>query len=140
MNAIMEFLNPYSTIILNERSWSWTLIGIAYLIAAFIIRGWFLKPLVARAKECDRASWQAIKRIYLKHSIWGWVFFLIPLVIFVILWYRGLASGSIENAILLLGLAGACFFLSILIHLQVFGSAVISVLKQILAKEKGIDF
>lgn len=125
-----EQIQFYLNAILNERSWSWALIGLVYVISAYTIRSWFLKPLVRKTKELDKSLSHKIKASYLQHSFLGWVFFLIPLFISIFLWNRqALAPITIKDVAAVL-IAGACFILSIFCHLQAFGLAALETLQQ----------
>lgn len=125
-----EMLQVYFNAILSERSWSWTVIGLVYVISGYTLRSWFLKPVVRKAKELDKPLWHKIKKAYLRHSPLGWIFFLIPLVISIVLWYREvLRPLTIKDAAAILT-AVVSFILSIFCHLQAFGIAALEVLRQ----------
>ena len=84
-------LKIYLDAILNERSWSWTIAGIFYLIFGMAVRNCFLKPLLGRAKrELAKPLWKEVKGNYYKNSFLGWLFFCIPFGIVVFLWYEGI--------------------------------------------------
>ncbi|MBI3306244.1 MAG: hypothetical protein HYZ84_00355 [Candidatus Omnitrophica bacterium] len=127
---MLDMAQMYLRAILNERSWSWALIGLVYVVGAYTIRSWFMKPLVRRARELDKPLWHKIKGAYLQHSLLGWLFFLLPLFISIVLWYReAFAPITIKDIAAILG-ALVSFLLSIFCHLQAFGIATIEVLRQ----------
>ena len=132
-------LNHYCRLILTERSWSWTVVGIAYILTGLLIRGFFIGPVERLAKKASRPMYDEIKSAYLIRAVWGWIFFLIPLVIFCGLWYRGaILPLSVQDApVILIGIIG--FTLSILFHLRAFAAAAILVLAKALDKANGRD-
>ena len=124
--------------ILNERGWSWTLIGIAYLVIGLVIRGWFLAPLTRKSRELDRKQNHELKAAYLKRSFFGWVFFLIPFFILIKLWNSVVTFPvTVEDALTAFG-GVVSFIISIVLHLQAFGVAAIDTIKSSCAKEKDI--
>lgn len=124
--------------ILNERGWSWTLVGIAYLVIGLIIRGWFLAPLTRKTRELDRKQNHELKAAYLKRSFLGWVFFLIPFFVLIKLWNSVFAFPvTVEDALTALG-GVVSFIVSIVLHLQAFGIAAIETVKRSSAREKDI--
>ncbi len=131
---MIERIQPFLDVILNERAWSWTIIGIAYLITGLIVRSWFLKPVIRYAKDMDRSYWHKIQGAYLKRAVGGWIFFFIPWVILVILWYQGLNTCG-KREYILLGLACISYAVSILLHLQAFAFAIVDVVKYLLQKQ-----
>lgn len=125
-----EPLRNYLEIILQERNWSWALLGMVYLLAAMMVRGWVMAPLVSRAKELEREHWQRIKWHYLRHAALGWFFFLVPLFLLIMLWYqKGTASLTVGDLWVIL-LACLSFMLSVLSHLQAFGIATLRTLRE----------
>ena len=126
-----EFLKPYLDAVLQGRDWSWTLVGLIYLIAGLIIRSWFLKPVVRRAKELDKKVYRQVKGEYLSRSVWGWLFFLITFMILVGLWNSSSGFPITEKQALLALAALASFILSIIFHLGAFAAAAIVTLKKV---------
>lgn len=132
-------LKSYLDIILIERDWSWTLIGILYLVIGLVVRGWFLKPLSLRAKVLDRSLYHEIKKDYLRHSLAGWIFFILPLIAFIILWSRkDLFPVTIKDAFTA-SAAIVSFILSVLFHLQAFGVSALSIFKKTDDRETARD-
>jgi len=133
---MMETLKAYVDIILLERSWSWSLVGIVYLILAFIIRGWFTKPVMRHAKTLESRYYHVFKNAYLKRAIWGWIFFLIPLFVVALFWTQSkVLPLSAEEALVLLG-ALASFILSIMFHLGALSFAGVDAIKKISQPDK----
>ena len=134
-----ESIQSYLQLIVTERNWSWTLIGILYIVLALAIRGWFVGPLFRAAKSSNRHLYGEIKTAYLRNSLWGWIFFLIPLIVFIVTWYRKeLFPITIQDAAITLA-ATASFVLSIMLHMKAFGVAAIQTLHRALEKVSGRD-
>lgn len=122
-------LKPYLDVILTERTWSWTLIGILYLLSGFLVRSWFISPITRHLKPLSREAQNEVKKKYLQHSFWGWVFFLIPLCFFILLWRSDILPFHVDDRYVVLA-AILSFIFSIIIHLQAFGKAGLLTLKR----------
>lgn len=121
-------LQPYIDLILQERSWSWALVCILYLLAAAFVRSWFLAPIATSMKTLDKKYVHKLKSTYLKMSAMGWLFFMIPLFLVMIFWMKDKILIPVEDDILIL-LGIASFILSIVLHLQAFAAAAITTLE-----------
>ena len=132
-----EMFKTYVEVILAERSWSWTVVGIFYLVLGLVIRGWLIGPIIHKAKELNRLPYEEFKRAYLKRAAVGWIFFLLSFVVVVGLWNREARLPlSIKEALAVLA-AIVSFLLSILSHLQALGVAAVIALKRVSEKEAG---
>ena len=132
-----DLLKEYLDVILAERSWSWAVIGIVYIIVGLFIRSLFLGPVAHKAKELNRGPHQELKKAYLHRAPLGWVFFLFSFLIVVGLWNRGIKTPvSIKEALAILG-AIVSYVFSIIYHLQALGIAAVIALKRYSEKEAG---
>jgi len=126
---MIEYITSYLEVIQEERFWSWTLIGIVYLLAGLTVRGWFLNPVFNQAHEIKKPYYHEIKQVYLKKSMAGWCFFFIPLAFIVVLW-NGVKSFPLNaqqwSAVMAATLS---FVLSIISHLKAFTIATLSVMR-----------
>ena len=129
-------LKPYFDAILADRVWSWSLLCILYILAGVFVRGWFMGPMTGRAKKLDGKLLRSIKSKYLKHSLLGWLFFFLPLGLFALLWKDLLPLTIHFQEKFVIAAAGAAFVLSVIFHLQAFGIASFSVLKQFSDQQK----
>jgi hypothetical protein len=135
---IPDELKTYWDVVLAERSWSWSLIGILYLGITLFLRSLLLSPIVRKAKDLNRAPYHEFRSAYLKRAAVGWVFFLASFLIVIGLW----SSGSyfpltVKEALAILG-AMLSYILSILFHLQALGIAAVIALKQMTEKAAGV--
>ena len=123
-------LQPYLEAILAERDWSWTVVGLLYVLAAWFVRSWFVGPVCGRSKVLARPVHRRLEAEYLKRSILGWALFFIPLGIIILIWRREVLPVKISSAVL--AAAGAVsFVLSIVAHLMAYGIAAVVTLKDI---------
>ena len=122
-------LKPYWDVILAERTWSWSLIGILYLLSGFLVRSWFIQPLTSCLKQITRDLQQEVKKAYLRHSFWGWFFFLIPLGLFILLWRSDLLPFRLDDRYVVLA-ALLSFIFSLILHLQAFAKGALLTLKR----------
>ena len=125
---MITMIKPYLDIILAERSWSWSLIGILYVLAAFFVRSWFMNSLVWKAKQLDKSLYAAVKAAYLKRSVLGWFLFFMPLALFTLFWQNMIPEKDKQFLIICGGTAS--FVLSIILHLKAFGLGALTVLKK----------
>lgn len=131
-----EYIQVFFDHVMQERAWSWTVIGIAYLIAGLTIRGWFVGPVVRRSKNLNRKHYHDFKSAYLKRSIWGWLFFITSFLTVIGLWNTIITLPmTVKQALAILG-AMVCFVFSIIFHLTAYGVAAIDTLKHAGEAEK----
>ena len=140
MNSLNpSILKPYFDSILAERDWSWSFVCILYLICAMVIRSWFLGSLAARTRDLDKKLRRAVKKSYLKRSLFGWIFFFIPVGILIVLWQDRPLPKQVER-IHLIGASIASYVLSLILHLRAFGAAALLTLKRLSESEQQKKF
>ncbi len=128
-------LKPYLDVVLQERDWSWAVIAILYVLAAYFVRGWFMNGLSCQSKSLDRKWHSEVKAAYLKYSFPGWIFFFLPLGLVILIWRKDILPIKVPEIYLYAG-AGVSYVFSIIFHLQAFGLASIEVLKKFQDKYK----
>ena len=128
------WIKQISDMIIQDRTWSWSVIGFLYLLLTLIVRNWFLSPFIKRAKELKHRWYQDIKDLYLKSALTGWIFYLISFVIVILIWIRPqfLPLSLFHRAAL--AVAVLSYFLSIILHLQALGVASVVILRRIESK------
>jgi len=131
-----EIFNAYWNVILQERFWSWSIIGIIYLVFAFTVRGWFLNPMFRQAKDLRSRYYQELKQDYLKFSFWGWFFFFLPLIFFTFVWNQTAKEPlSLRHQIALV--AGLlCFLWSVMVHMRAFSRACMTLMKELVDEKE----
>ena len=84
----------------------------------------------------DRRLWGEIKGHYLRHCVPGWLFFLVPMLIMIAIWYRPDLFALPLTALLLAALAAVGCITSVLSHLQAFGIATVITLRRAIERER----
>lgn len=134
----MDTLQTYLSVILKERGWSWTIIGIVYLSSGLFVRSIMLRPVVFASKQLNRSLYHDVKKRYFRKSAVGWFFFLIPLAVFALIWSRPqLFPITIRDLLIAFG-GVVSYLLSVIFHLQAFGIAGLFTLKQTYDRESAI--
>ena len=133
----MTNLKSYFDLIMNERQWSWTVIGAAYLLLALTIRLILFQGILKESKQIDRSLHSETLRLYLKHSLAGWVLFAFSLILVVALWigWKTVPANKTEF-FLALWLLSVLFLLSLISHSQALTKALLTILRQRTGVEK----
>jgi phosphoglycerol transferase MdoB-like AlkP superfamily enzyme len=117
--------------ILTQRTWSWALIGIGYLLVFLLVRSFFLNALIKRARPLNSKWYHEIKKVYTKKCIAGWILFLISFLILIFFWqtanFKQASLYEVGMAFLII----LTVLFAIISHLIAFGTSVIYVLKQL---------
>ena len=117
--------------ILTQRAWSWTVIGILYLLVFLMIKGFFFRELLKRARALNSKWYHEIKKVYIKKCIAGWVLFLISFLMVVFFWQSGDFKRPSLYEVGMIFLILMTVLLSVISHLIAFGVSLIHVLKQV---------
>ncbi len=133
----MENLNYLILGLIKDRQASWPFAAIIWSLTSFLLRDMFLSSLFSRLRDLDKGVRRDVKKAYFSKALWGWLYFLISLGLFVVFWrfspLESLRPGDYGV------LAGALIFsqLFALAHLQAVGIALLFVLKQTARLESG---
>jgi len=131
---VLERIDHISEMILIDRTWSWSIIGIFYLGLTLIVRNWFLSAIVKRAKELKGRWYQDIKDLYLKRALTGWIFYLMSFAIILLLWVRPDFLPLTPVDWFSLVLAMVFYFISVLLHMQALGVAAVVTMRRLESK------
>ena len=127
----MDNLKSLWDMILTQRSWSWAMVGIAYLIVYLLVRNFFFHSLLKRAKALNSKWYQEIKKVYVKKCIPGWVLFLASFMLFIFFWQSAnLQQFSLYEAAMVCLIVLTILF-SVISHLIAFAMSTVHVLKQL---------
>jgi len=129
-----EWIQKFSDLIAGDRTWSWCVIGILYIILTLIIRNWFLHPFVKRARELKHRWYQDLKDLYLKRATAGWIFYIISLVTILVLWSRPQIFPLTVGRTIAIVVALCSYILSIVFHLQALSVATVVTLRRVESK------
>jgi hypothetical protein len=122
--------NLWNTV-LTQRTWSWALVGIGYLLVFLLVRSFFLHPLVQRARALNSKWYQEIKKVYMKKCIAGWILFLVSFLILIFFWQTANFKQASLYEVGMVFLIILAVLFAILSHLIAFGISAIHVLKQL---------
>ena len=127
----MENLTNLWNMVLTQRTWSWTVIGIEYLLAFLLVRSFFLHELIKRARSLNSKWYHEVKKVYMKKCLSGWILFLVSFLILIFFWQTAnLKQASLYEVGMIFLIILAVLF-AIISHLIAFGTSVIHVLKQL---------
>lgn len=130
IRSFIEFL-------LVERLWSWSVIGIAYLLVTLVLRHYAFGSLARELRQIDSELNASVRKLYLRNSVAGWVLYLISFLLVISVWVGwrepGVPLGALAVFCLLLPLF---FSLSIILHLQAFAQALLTALRQRMGLER----
>lgn len=117
--------------VLTQRVWSWTVIGIGHLILFLLVRSFFLHGLIKRARSVNSKWYHEIKKVYMKKCAAGWILFLVSFLILILFWQTAnLKQASLYEVGMVFLITFTVLF-AIISHLIAFGTSVIYVLKQL---------
>lgn len=127
----MDTLANFWDMILTQRTWSWALLGIAYLLVFLMIRNFFFHTILKRAKALNSKWYHEIKKVYMKKCIAGWVLFLASLMMLILLWQTANLEQPSLYEVAMIGLIVLTILFSVISHLIAFATSTIHVLKQL---------
>ena len=127
----MSELSEYLNLIMRERQWSWTLIAADYLVLALMIRFLLFRRTLKETKQIDRHLYSEVLKIYLRHSIAGWLALVFSIFLVVMFWIarKDLSIVTAESFLTIL-LISVLYLLSVILHYQAFTKALLTVLRQ----------
>ena len=127
MNTLTNLWNA----VLAQRSWSWALLGIGYLLIFLLVRHFFMHGLIKRAKSLNSKWFNEIKKVYVRKCFAGWVLFLVSFLVFIFLWQTAELKKPSLYEIGMVFIIILAVLSSIISHLMAFGVSTIHVLKQL---------
>jgi len=127
----MDNLTNLWNMVLTQRAWSWTVLGIGFLLVFLLVRSFFLHGLIKRARGLNSKWFHEIKKAYTKKCVSGWILFLVSFLIFVFFWQTAdLKQASLYEVGMIFLIVLTVLF-AIISHLIAFGASTIYVLKQL---------
>jgi hypothetical protein len=127
----MGNLTNFWNVVLTQRTWSWAVIGIGYLLVFLLVRSFFLNALIKRARTLNSKWYHEIKKIYMKKCVSGWILFLISFLMLIFFWQTANLQQASLYEIGMAFLIILTVLFAIIAHLIAFGASVIFVLKQL---------
>lgn len=127
----MDNLANLWNMVLTQRTWSWTVIGIAYLLVFLAFRSFFLHTLIKRARALNSKWFHEIKKVYSKKCFSGWILFAISFLMLVFFWQTGNFQQPSLYEVGMAFLIILTVLVAIISQVIAFGASVIHVLKQL---------
>ena len=127
----MENLATLWNMILTQRAWSWTVIGIGFLLVFLLVRSFFLRGLIKRARVLNSKWFHEIKKSYTKKCLGGWILFLISFLMVIFFWQTANLQQASLYEVGMVFLIVLTVLLAIMSQVIAFGVSVIHVLKQV---------
>jgi hypothetical protein len=127
----MENLKNIWELVLTQRAWSWTMIGIGYLLVFLLARNFFFHSLIKRARALNSKWYHEIKKVYMKKCIAGWILFLASFLILVFFWQTADFKQASLYEVGMIFLIILTVLFAVISHLIAFGASAIFVLKQL---------
>jgi hypothetical protein len=127
----MDNLTNLWNMLLTQRAWSWTVIGIGYLLAFLAVRSFFLRGLIKRARALNSKWYHEIKKAYTKKCIGGWILFLLSFLMLILFWQTANLQQASLYEVGMLFLIILTVLLAIMSQVIAFGTSAIHVLKQV---------
>ncbi|MFA5159964.1 MAG: hypothetical protein WC484_05600 [Candidatus Omnitrophota bacterium] len=127
----MENLTNLWNTVLTQRTWSWTVIGIGYLLVFLLVRSLFLHTLIKQSRSLNSKWCHEIKKVYMRKCIAGWILFLVSFLILILFWQTANFKQASLYEVGMVFLIILTVLFAIMSHLIAFGTSVIYVLKQL---------
>lgn len=127
----MENLTNLWSMVLAQRSWSWTVPGIGFLLAFLLVRSLFLHGLIKRARVLNSKWFHEIKKAYTKKCVSGWILFLVSFLVFIFFWQTANFKQASLYEVGMVFLIILAVLFAIISHVIAFAASVIYVLKQL---------
>lgn len=128
---VMDNLAAFWNTILTQRTWSWAVVGMAYVLIVVLVKGFFFRSLLRRARALHSKWYQEIKKVYVRKSVAGWVLFFLGFLLAIFFWQSADVQRPALYELAMVALIALTVLLSIITHLIAFGIATIYVLKQL---------
>lgn len=127
----MNWVKFYLDVVASERTWSWAIVGVTYLVGTILMRLAVFHQLVRKTKKIDPRLYLEVRNLYLKNSAAGWIVFSLSFLLVIGAWI-GWKNATLEKGPLALFclLLPLLFFVSIVLHLIAYGEALLAVLRQ----------
>lgn len=134
---MVDYTRLYVDAVMAERQWSWSVIGIVYLVMTILIRQFIFRALIRNTKDLDSNVYSNARNLYLRNSTAGWILYFISFLLVVvawIVWKRPKVDTGLLVSFTLL--APSLFFLSVVLHLLAFAHSLLAIFRQKIGVEK----
>ena len=130
-------VESYYDLMFRERIWSWSCIGIVYLIVTLVIRQFLFSKVLQETKNLDPNLFNGVKRLYLKNSVGGWIVYSLSFFLVVAIWIAWKGEAVAPRTLIFFSmLLPILYFLSIILHYTAFSRALLAILRQKMGVER----
>ena len=131
-------LKIYFDLMAAERYWSWSAVGIIYLLTTLVVRYLVFSRVFSKTKQAAPNAFPLIKHTYLKNSLPGWILYALSFLLLMVVWVgwdRGVVRGGLWTLFSIL--LPSLFLLAIILHLIAFINSLLEVSRQKPSVERG---
>ncbi|GEM_PF-6016973 len=114
--------------IINERQWSWSIIGLVVIIIGLSVRMFFLTDVLHVMKIRNRSWYKRTLTYYQKKSILGWFFFACFVLGVIFLWRFEAFFLKYLNFLEWMLIFISVFFLSLFFHMRAYARSIVEAL------------
>ena len=133
----MNLARFYLDQVVSQREWSWSVIGICYLLLSLSIRQLLLRKVVKATKDLGNDIFIGIRNAYLRESWGGWSIYLMSFLTVTTIWVGWKALAGERYILVLLSVAvTGLFFLSVILHLSALSQATLLIFRRRIGVEK----
>lgn len=123
-------------ILFGQRYLSWPIVVIAYLVVTLILRKVTFSGMRSGLKHLEKKVFKGAKRGYQKNSFFGWLVYLLSVLVLIFYWFQCALPyiGKIPN-LLLVSVFLILFFASFILHLRALFFSTIHAMEENLVRE-----
>lgn len=110
--------------LMTDRNFSWPIVGILLIIGTLVIRFFLLHDILRELKYHNKAWYKSAQTHYQKHSITGWVIYLVSIAGLILLWRFEPFFVRFANFLCWVLIFTVLLMLSYLIHLKKYIKAI----------------
>ena len=122
--------------IVDEREWSWSLIGLVAIVLGLIARSLFLKDILRSMKIRNKSWYRRTLTYYQKKSLLGWIFFGLFILGIILLWRIEESFLKYLSFLEWFLIFLSFFFLSIFFHLRAYAQSIVEALQENVTLDK----
>ena len=124
--------------ILEEREWSWSVLGCVVMIASLIIRSLLLRNILHGMKVRDSNWYRRMLFYYEKRSIWGWICFAVVAAGTMLFWRFEPFFLKYLNTLEWVLVLFIFFTVSLFLHLHAYASAIVETVSENISSDKDL--
>lgn len=124
--------------IIEEKEWSWSIIGLVSISAGLLIRSFLLRDILKGMKIRNWSWYQRTLEHYQGRAIFGWIFFIFFVIGTMLLWRFETFFLRYFTFVQWITIFIGLLVLSILCHLKAYAKAIVEAVQENVAADKDI--